>query len=264
MVHIYYVVVCLSRGRADARRGRGSRRAASLRSQERKGGEQGRKGEPCVSTVYPSCVSHLAIRTAHSNPTHTRAARLSHHSPSHPISQSFSVFRRDLSTEVRVKKTETPGRSKQLTTTSQHRRLAVTSVAWIDAICACRGDVRSATLCTHFFILSSLNKTCWLTTGSCFMSCSLCVGCDALARDRARRVCGAGALLPNAFQGSAKRVIVARAGLAHQPEHDRLGLGLGHRVGDNCQQRLVVDPELRVGLGCPGGRLSKGGISSGR
>ena len=41
----------------------------------------------------------------------------------------------------------------------------------------------------------------------------------------------AGALLPDALHGSAERVVVARAGLAHQPEHDRLGLGLGHAAG---------------------------------
>ena len=40
-----------------------------------------------------------------------------------------------------------------------------------------------------------------------------------------------GALLPDALQGSAERVVVARAGLAHQPEHDLLGLGLGHAAG---------------------------------
>ena len=41
----------------------------------------------------------------------------------------------------------------------------------------------------------------------------------------------AGALLPDALHGSAERVVVARAGLAHQPEHHRLGLGLGHAAG---------------------------------
>ena len=43
--------------------------------------------------------------------------------------------------------------------------------------------------------------------------------------------CWAGALLPDALHGSAERVVVARAGLAHQPEHDRLALGLGHAAG---------------------------------
>jgi len=40
--------------------------------------------------------------------------------------------------------------------------------------------------------------------------------------------CRVGTLLPDALQGSAERVVVARASLAHQPEHDLLALGLGH------------------------------------
>lgn len=40
--------------------------------------------------------------------------------------------------------------------------------------------------------------------------------------------CRVGTLLPDALQGSAERVVVSRAGLAHQAEHDLLALGLGH------------------------------------
>ena len=42
----------------------------------------------------------------------------------------------------------------------------------------------------HFFILSSLNRTCLFTTGSCFMSCSLRVGRGALAGERRGLQCG--------------------------------------------------------------------------
>ena len=69
--------------------------------------------------------------------------------------------------------------------------------------------------------------------------------------------CGAGALLPDALHGGAERVVVARAGLAHQSEHDRLGLGLGHAAGthrDGSSRASVglACVELRTRVGCQG------------